>query len=400
MSIGETPDSFLPPARTLMGPGPSDVPARVLSAMSRPTVGHLDPAFGRMMEEVKDLLRYAFRTRNELTIPISAPGSAGMEACFVNLVGPGDEVVVCRNGVFGDRMRENVERVGGTPILVDDTWGKPVSPEGLEAALTAHPGARTVAFVQAETSTGASSDVERLAGIAHAHDALVIVDAVTSLGGTPLAVDDWDVDAAYAGVQKCLSCPPGLSPLTFGPRAVARMQQRKTKVQSWFLDLGLQMDYWSQEGGRTYHHTAPVNALYALHEALRLLHDEGLERAWERHARNHRILRAGLEAMGLTFVVAEAARLPQLNAVTVPAGVDDAGVRLRLLEQHGLEIGAGLGPLAGKVWRIGLMGHSSRVGNVLRCLESLDEVLRDVGAPIAHGAAVPAARAARDADAT
>ena len=358
-----------------MGPGPSDVDPRVLAAQARPTIGHLDPAFVAMMEELKALLRSAFRTENPVTLPLSAPGSAGMEACFVNLVEPGDEVVVCRNGVFGDRMRENVERVGATPILVDDDWGDQVDPGKLEEALRAHPGARTVAFVQAETSTGALSDAETLTGIAHAHDALVIVDAVTSLGGTPLETDAWGLDAVYAGSQKCLSCPPGLAPLTFGPAAVERVRQRRSRPQSWFLDLNLLLGYWDEDGGRSYHHTAPVNALYGLHEALRLLDEEGIESAWARHARNHALLRDGLEGLGLRLVVREEARLPQLNAVAIPDGVDDAATRRRLLDEHGLEIGAGLGTFAGQVWRIGLMGHASTESNVHHCLQALEAVL-------------------------
>lgn len=368
--------SFEPPRRVLMGPGPSDVDARVLEAMGRPTIGHLDPAFVGMMEELKQLLRRAFRTANPVTLPISAPGSAGMEACFVNLVEPGDEVVVCRNGVFGDRMRENVERVRATPILVDAPWGEPVDPAKLEETLTRHPEARTVAFVHAETSTGALSDAKALAEVAHAHDALVIVDAVTSLGGTPLETDAWGLDAVYAGSQKCLSCPPGLSPVTFGAAAIDRLRARRTKPQSWFLDLNLLLGYWDDDGGRSYHHTAPVNALYGLHEALRLLDEEGIENAWARHARNHALLRDGLERLGLELVVRPEARLPQLNAVTIPDGIDDASTRRRLLVEHDLEIGAGLGTFAGKVWRIGLMGHACTESNVRRCLEALEAVLR------------------------
>ena len=372
--MGTTP--FEPPRRTLMGPGPSDVDPRVLAAMARPTIGHLDPAFVGMMEELKQLLRRAFRTENPVTLPISAPGSAGMEACFVNLVEPGDEVVVCRNGAFGDRMRENVERVGATPIVVDDAWGDPVDPAKLEEALARHPDARTVAFVHAETSTGALSDAKALTEVAHAHDALVIVDAVTSLGGTPLETDAWELDAVYAGSQKCLSCPPGLAPLTFGAAALERVRGRRTKPRSWFLDLNLLLGYWDDDGGRSYHHTAPVNALYGLHEALRLLDREGIENAWARHAKNHVLLRNGLERQGLGFVVRPDARLPQLNAVTIPAGVDDAKTRHRLLEEHNLEIGAGLGTFAGTVWRIGLMGHSCTVSNVRHCLEALEAVLK------------------------
>ncbi len=391
--------SFHPPQRTLMGPGPSDVHPRILEALARPTIGHLDPAFVEMMESLKELLRYAFQTGNTLTMPVSAPGSAGMETCFVNLVEPGDKVVVCRNGVFGGRMVENVERAGGVAVPVDDPWGRPVDPDRLEDALKANPDARIVAFVHAETSTGAASDAAVLAQIAHRHDCLVIVDAVTSLGGIPVRVDDWDLDAVYSGTQKCLSCTPGLSPVTFGERAMEKIRGRKTRPQSWFLDLNLVLGYWGSEGRRTYHHTAPVNALYGLHEALVLLHEEGLESAWARHRRNHAALRAGIEAMGLSLPVPEAARLPQLNAVSIPAGVDDAAVRRRLLEDYSLEIGAGLGALAGKVWRVGLMGHSSNPRNVLLFLGALDAVLGEMNAPIERGVAVDAARRRyRDAD--
>ncbi|HKK14718.1 MAG TPA: alanine--glyoxylate aminotransferase family protein [Gammaproteobacteria bacterium] len=386
--------SFHPPVRTLMGPGPSDVNPRVLEAMSRPTVGHLDPVFVAMMDELKELLRYAFQTSNSLTMPVSAPGSAGMETCFVNLVEPGDKVVVCQNGVFGGRMKENVERCGGVPVMVEDEWGRAVDPNKVEDALKANPDAKVLAFVHAETSTGAQSDAKTLAGIARRHDCLTIVDCVTSLGGTPVQVDDWDVDAVYSGTQKCLSCVPGLSPVTFGERAMEVVKNRKSKVQSWFLDLSLVLGYWGGGGKRAYHHTAPVNTLYALHEALVMLREEGIENAWARHRRNHEALRAGFEAMGLSFVVPEAERLPQLNAVSVPEGVDEAEVRRRLLEQYSLEIGAGLGAMAGKIWRVGLMGYASSQRNVLLCLGALDAVLSDMGAPIETGRGVAAAQAA------
>ena len=387
-----TTNSFHPPVRTLMGPGPSDVNPRILEAMSRPTIGHLDPVFVGMMEEMKALLQYAFQTKNELTLPVSAPGSAGMETCFVNLVEPGDEVIVCQNGVFGGRMKENVERCGATPIMVEDDWGQPVDLNKLEAALKANPNARTVAFVHAETSTGAQSDAAAIARLAHDHDCLVIADTVTSLGGTPVKVDEWGIDAIYSGTQKCLSCTPGLSPVSFGERAVERIQNRKTKVQSWFLDLNLVMGYWGGGAKRAYHHTAPINALYGLHEALVILQEEGLENAWARHQKNHDALKAGVEAMGLSFFVDEAHRLPQLNAVTVPEGIDEAAVRSTLLEHYSLEIGAGLGPMAGKIWRIGLMGFASNPKNVLLCLGALDAVLGGMGANIDSGKAVDAAR--------
>jgi len=363
--------------------------------MARPTIGHLDPAFVSMMDEVKAMLKYAFQTENELTFPVSAPGSAGMETCFVNLVEPGDKVIVCQNGVFGGRMKENVERSGGTAIMVQDDWGKPVDPQKLEEALKANPDAKLVAFVHAETSTGVQSDAKTLCDIAHRHDCLVIVDAVTSLGGSPLKVDEWGIDAIYSGSQKCLSCTPGLSPVSFSAAAQEKIRNRKTRVQSWFLDLNLVMGYWGEGAKRAYHHTAPINPLYALHESLVMLKEEGLTQAWERHQQNHESLKAGLEAMGLTFLVDKEYRLPQLNAVTIPEGVDEAEVRKRLLNEYGLEIGAGLGALAGKVWRIGLMGYSSNPKNVLFCLSALDKVLTDLQAPINQGAALAAIAGAR-----
>lgn len=383
--------SFNPPVRTLMGPGPSDVHPRVLAAMARPTIGHLDPAFIGMMDEMKQLLQYAFQTKNTLTIPVSAPGSAGMETCFVNLVEPGDKVVVCQNGVFGGRMKENVERCGGEAVMVENAWGTPVDPQKLEDTLKSHHDAKLVGFVQAETSTGVESDVKTLTSIAQRHGCLTIVDAVTAVGGSPLRVDEWKVDAVYSGTQKCLSCTPGLSPVTFNERAAARIKSRKRKVQSWFLDLNLVMNYWGGDGKRAYHHTAPINALYGLHEALVILVEEGLENAWARHMHNHHALRAGIEAMGLQFHVQESHRLPQLNSIKIPEGVDETKVRQWLLQDFNLEIGAGLGSLAGKIWRIGLMGYASNPKNVLYCLSALDSVLTELKAPIVSGAAAAAA---------
>ena len=368
--------AFNPPRRILMGPGPSDVYPEVLAAQARPTVGHLDPLFVAMMDELKSLIQYAFQTKNEMTMAVSAPGSAGMETCFVNLVEPGEKVIVCRNGVFGERMRQNVERVGAIAVLVDNEWGTPVDPAAVEAALKANPDAKFLAFVHAETSTGALSDAKTLCALAKQYGCLSIVDAVTSLGGVELRVDEWGIDAIYSGSQKCLSCVPGLSPVSFSPAAVEKLKNRKTPVQSWFLDQSLVMAYWTSAGGkRSYHHTAPVNALYALHESLRLLAEEGLEQAWQRHKDMHLVLRAGLEKLGLKFVVAEDSRLPQLNAIYIPEGVDDAAVRARLLKDYNLEIGAGLGALAGKAWRIGLMGFGARRENVALCLRALEEVL-------------------------
>ncbi len=358
-----------------MGPGPSNVHPRVLAALAQPTIGHLDPAFVGMMDELKQLLQYAFRTHNELTLPVSAPGSAGMETCFVNLVSPGDTVVVAQNGVFGGRMKENVERCGGTAVIVEDEWGHPVDPRKVDDALERHPQAKILAFVHAETSTGARSDAATLCRIARNHDCLTIVDTVTSLGGIEVSVDDWGADAVYSGTQKCLSCVPGVSPVTFGERAVAVIRDRGMRAQSWFLDLDLVVGYWGGGAQRTYHHTAPVNALYALHEALLMLQEEGLENAWARHRAMHEQLAAGLTELDLEFVVDAEWRLPQLNMIRIPDGVDDAAVRKALLLEHDLEIGAGLGPLAGKVWRIGLMGNSCNEDNVRHCVQALRQVL-------------------------
>jgi alanine-glyoxylate transaminase/serine-glyoxylate transaminase/serine-pyruvate transaminase len=366
--------------------------------MARPTIGHLDPVFVDFMDSLKQLLQFALRTENELTMPISGPGSAGMETCFVNLVEPGDTIVVCINGVFGGRMKENVERCGGTALILQDPWGRAVDPAKLEETLEQHPETSIVAFVHAETSTGARSDAAALVEIAHRHDCLTIVDAVTSLGGIPVLVDDWGVDAVYSGSQKCLSCTPGLSPVSFGDRAVAKIRDRKTPIQSWFMDTNLVMGYWGSSERRSYHHTAPINALYGLHESLVILSEEGMEEAWQRHQRHHLELKAGLEAMGLKLVVPENERLPQLNAVSIPQGVDDATVRSRLLDEYNLEIGAGLGDLAGKVWRIGLMGHSCNPTNVLLCVGALEAILASEGADITIGNAVKAARDALDAN--
>ena len=371
--------SFHPPSRTLMGPGPSDVNPRILEALSRPTIGHLDPAFISMMDELKTLLQFAFRTTNELTIPVSAPGSAGMECVFANLVEPGEKLIVCQNGVFGGRMKENVERCGGTAVMVTDDFGAPVDPEKLEDALKKHPDAVAVAFVHSETSTGVRSDAEALCALAREYDCLMIVDAVTTLAGIPLEVDAWGIDAIYSGTQKCLSCIPGLSPVSFSPRAAAKITNRKNRVQSWFLDTNLVMGYWGADAKRSYHHTAPVNSLYALHESLVILEEEGLEDSWKRHRLNHLALVAGLESLGLGFVVEEASRLPQLNAVSFPQQIDDAAVRRALLTEYGLEIGAGLGALAGKVWRIGLMGYASNRKNVNLCVSALGNVLNAQG---------------------
>ncbi|SET01381.1 alanine-glyoxylate aminotransferase apoenzyme [Nitrosomonas marina] len=382
--------TFYPPQRILMGPGPSDTHHRVLSAMARPTLGHLDPVFANMMEEIKDLLRYAFQTKNKMTFSVSGPGSVGMEMCFVNMIEPGDKVVVCRNGVFGSRMIENVERHGGVAVVVDDKWGEPVDPQKVEDALKQHPDAKILAFVHAETSTGVLSDAQTLCELARRYDCLTIVDTVTSLGGSPIKVDEWGIDAIYSGSQKCLSCPPGLSPVSFSERVTNLVKNRKTKVHSWFMDIGLLLGYWGSST-RTYHHTAPTNSLYALHESLVMLYEEGLERSWARHRRNHEAFKAGLATMGINYVVDEQYRLPQLNSVYIPDGVDDKAVRDRLLADYSLEIGAGLGDFAGKVWRFGLMGTSSRVENVVMCLNALETVFSDMGVNLKRGTAESAA---------
>jgi len=383
--------SFYPPPRTLMGPGPSDMNPRVNLALSRPIIGHLDPLFVQMMDEIKSKLQYAFQTTNALTLPISGPGSAGMEACFVNLIEPNDKVIVCQNGVFGGRMKENVMRCGAKPIMVEDNWGNPVDLNKVEDAFKRNGDVKAVAFVHAETSTGVQSDAKAISEIACKYTALTIMDAVTSLGGTPVKIDDWSIDAVYSGSQKCLSCVPGLSPVSFSEAAQAIIVGRKTQVQSWFLDMNLIMGYWGTNAKRAYHHTAPINPLYALHESLVLLEEEGLENAWKRHEMHHEALKAGIEAMGLSLLVKESARLPQLNAIKIPDGVNEARVRERLLNEFQLEIGAGLGPLAGKIWRIGLMGYGANRRNVLYCLNSLESVLLTEGIPVPAGAAIKAA---------
>ena len=366
---------FIPPTRILMGPGPSDVHPRILDAMSRPTIGHLDSAFIDMMDEIKEMLKYAFKTDNELTMPISAPGSAGMEACFTNLVESGDKVIVCINGVFGSRMKENVTRIGGHAVVIEDEWGKPVSSDKLEQALIENPDTKIVAFVHAETSTGALSDAKLLCQIANRYGCLTIVDAVTSLVGSELRVDEWGIDAIYSGSQKCLSAMPGLSPVSFSERAIHKITHRKKAVTSWFLDLNLVMGYWGKGAKRAYHHTAPVNTLYGLHESLIMLTEEGLENSWQRHQDNHILLRDGLQNLGINFLVDESSRLPQLNSIFIPKNTNDEKVRSSLINKYNIEIGAGLGILSGKIWRIGLMGHTSRKENIELCLAALKETL-------------------------
>jgi alanine-glyoxylate transaminase/serine-glyoxylate transaminase/serine-pyruvate transaminase len=371
-----------PGERLLMGPGPSNVPARVLQAMGAPCVGHLDPAFLFTMDETQQLLRYLFQTENRLTIPVSGTGSAGMEACFVNLIEPGDEVLVCVNGVFGTRMSDIVGRIGGRLTRVDAPWGRAIDPEDVRKA--AQGGKfKVLAVVHAETSTGVCQPLEDLAAIAKEAGALFLVDTVTSLGGMEVAIDTMGIDAVYSGTQKCLSCPPGLSPISFSPAAIEALENRKSPVVSWYLDMGMVANYWG--GERKYHHTAPINMVYGLREALRLVAEEGLEARWARHRLNHRALVAGIEAMGLSMLVDEGIRLPMLNTVCIPDGADDKRVRGVLLEQFGIEIGAGLGALAGKAWRVGLMGHSCRPKSVFLFLAALETALRADGVGVRPG---------------
>ena len=379
------------PRRILLGPGPSNVHPRVLRVMSTPLVGHLDPVFIGLMEETKTLLRQVFQTGNALTLPISGTGSAGMETCFVNLVEPGDEVVVGVNGVFGTRMADVVERCGGTPVVIETEWGRVFTPDDVRAGLARCARPKLVALVHAETSTGAWQPLDGMAPIAHDAGALLLVDAVTSLAGCPLEIDEWGIDACYSGTQKCLSCPPGLSPVTFSPAAQDAMRKRVRRVQSWYLDLSMLEKYWGED--RVYHHTAPISMNYALREALRLVCEEGLETRYRRHERNHRALAAGLAALGMELAAQDGHRLWMLNSVTIPDGVDDRSVRRQLLETHGIEIGAGLGAFAGNVWRIGLMGESSTQANVELVLDALESVLADHGHACPRGAGVAAAHA-------
>ncbi|MBN9672975.1 pyridoxal-phosphate-dependent aminotransferase family protein [Roseibium aggregatum] len=365
------------PNRLLMGPGPSNVTPDVLDALSQPTIGHLDPVFQSLMEEVKDLLRYAFQTSNAMTFPISAPASLAMEAALVNLIEPGDTALIVQNGVFGGRMADIAARAGANVVLLAFDWGTPICLETVERAIRQYPQARLLSFVHAETSTGVRSDAASLCKLAHDAGILSVVDTVTGLGGVPVAVDDWQADVVYSGTQKCLSVPPGLAPITFSEKAVQGIRSRKTKVQSWFMDLNLVLGYWSGEGGRSYHHTAPVNAIYGLARGLADLKAEGLEASWERHRRMHLRLAEGLRNLGLDFLVEEEHRLPQLNTVVVPADINEAFVRSKLLMDQGIEIGAGLGTLAGKVWRIGLMGHTARAENVDRLIGALEEALAE-----------------------
>jgi len=391
-AVGE----LAPAVRLLLGPGPSPVHPRVYRAMTTPQLGHLDPQFLGIMNEVQAQLRFVFQTANAFTIAVSGTGSAGMEAALVNLIEPGDTVVICAAGVFGNRMADIVGRCGGKLVKLEVPWGQVFPHAAVEEALKKHAPVKAVGIVHAETSTGAQQPMDGLGKLCHAHGALLVVDTVTSLGGVPVEVDAWEADAVYSGTQKCLSCPPGLAPFTLSPRALDAVRARKTKVQSWYLDAGMVADYWA-EGKRVYHHTAPITMVYALREALRLVCEEGLEPRFARHRRNAAALIAGFAALGAKPLSADGQRLPSLNAVIPPEGVDEAAVRKYLLAEHDIEIGGGLGPLAGKLWRIGLMGYGSSQTNVLAVLSAIEQGLRKQGKAVVPGAAASAALRAYDA---
>jgi alanine-glyoxylate transaminase/serine-glyoxylate transaminase/serine-pyruvate transaminase len=389
MNVPSVPE-LAPPTRLLLGPGPSLVHPRVLRAMSTPLLGHLDPKFLEIMNEVQAQLRAVFRTENPFTIAVSGTGSAGMEAALVNLLEPGDTAVVVAAGVFGNRMCDIVGRCGARLVKIEIPWGEVCDPARIEEALKREGKVKVVALVHAETSTGAWQPLEELGPFVHGHGALLVVDTVTSLGGVPVEVDAWGIDACYSGTQKCLSCPPGLAPLTLSPRALDAVRARKTKVQSWYLDAGMVADYWA-EGKRVYHHTAPISMVYALREALRIVLEEGLEARFARHRRQSAALMAGAAALGCAPQAQEGHRLPSLNCVKTPAGVDEGAVRKSLLADHSIEIGGGLGPLAGKVWRIGLMGESARQESVLAVLAALEQALAKQGKAPKAGASLAAA---------
>ena len=356
-----------------MGPGPSDAHPRVLQAMARPLIGHLDPAFVAMMDEVKQMVQQTMLTQNQLTFVVSAPGSAGMETCLVNLLEPGDECIIAVNGVFGGRMVDIAQRCGAVVHRIDTEWGKVTEPEQLRKALDACPRPKLVALVHAETSTGALQPLEEISRMVHEADSLLVVDAVTSYCGVPLKVDEWGIDAIYSGSQKCLSAPPGLSPVSLSERALKVLDNRKTKVQSWFLDLSMVKNYWAG-AKRAYHHTGPVSAVFAIYEALSLVLEEGLAARWERHQAVHQYLKRRLEEMGFRFLVEEAYRLPNLNAVYLPEGWDEAELRSRLLQEYNIEVGGGLGAFAGKIWRIGIMGESCTYNHVNMLAGALEKI--------------------------
>ena len=383
-------DEFNPPARLLMGAGPSNIHPRVAHAMTAPLLGHLDPDFLGVMDDVREMLREVFQTKNPATLPVSGTGTAGMEASLVNVLEPGDTFVIGTNGYFGERLAEIGRRCGADVVTVEHPMGSPVDPDAVEARVASLKRVKAVAVVHAETSTGVLTPLEPLAAIAHDAGALLVVDAVTSLAGMEFRADRWGVDVCYSGTQKCIGAPPGLAPITLSERAIEVMRARKTKVQSFYLDLTMLQDYWAQ---RVYHHTAPVSMIYALREALRLVLEEGLENRWRRHAQSAAALYAGLDAMRLSVVAAEEYRVPSLTAVRSPEGVPEAEVRKYLFARHGIEISGGLSDLAGQVWRVGLMGHNSTASNVFTFLSALENALADQGFEVAAGVGVAAAQA-------
>lgn len=384
------PGQLNPSPRLLLGPGPSDAHPRVLSVMSTPLLGHLDPQFLEVMTETQDMLRQVYQTKNPLTFPVSATGMAGMEACMVNLIEPGDKVTLCVKGYFGTRMVDVASRTGAELTVLNRPWGQVFDLDEIRDSLKAtRP--KVLGIVNAETSTGAWQDISQLGKLCHEFDTLLVADCVTSLGCVPVKLDEWEVDAAFSCSQKGLSCPPGLSPISFSDRAVAALKARKSKVQSWYLDMTAVQSYWG--GDRAYHHTAPITMIYAIREGLRLVLEEGLEARFARHRRNHEALKAGLTALGLSYIAPEGSRLPQLNAVRIPDGLDDVACRKRILAEYGIEIGGGLGDFKGKAWRIGLMGYNSRPACVAQVLFALEQTLKWAGAKVDGGAGVAAAEA-------
>lgn len=385
------PGQLNPSPRLLLGPGPSDAHPRVLSVMTTPLLGHLDPQFLEIMTETQDLLRQVFQTSNALTFPVSATGMAGMEACLVNLLEPGDPIVLCVKGYFGTRMVDVAGRTGAELTVLNQPWGQVFDLNAIRETLQ-HVRPKVLGIVHAETSTGALQPIDQLGKLCHEFDALLVTDTVTSLGCVPVKLDEWEIDAAFSCSQKGLSCPPGLSPVSFSPRAVDVLKSRKSKVQSWYLDLTTIMSYWGAD--RAYHHTAPITMVYAIREGLRLVLEEGLDARFARHRRNHAALKAGLTALGMQYIAVEGHQLPQLNAVRIPDGVDDLAGRKRLLTEFGIEVGGGLGDFKGKAWRIGLMGYNSRPNCVFQVLSALETVLRGAGAKIEPGSGVAAAEKA------
>ena len=383
---------FQPPSRILMGPGPSNVHPRVLQAMTAPILGHLDSQFFEVMEDVCDMLRQVYHTDNYMTLPLSSTGTGAMEASCVNLLEPGDTAIVCRNGYFGDRLADIAKRCGAEVFVVDSSWGNPVDIEALGEELNKHPKVKMVGMVHAETSTGSLSPLTRAIELAHEHDALIVVDAVTSLGSHDVRMDEWDIDVCYSASQKCLGAPPGLAPISLGSRAMAVINERKTPVQSFYFNLKDLQAYWSET--HAYHHTSPISMTYALRESLRMMMEEGIDERLKRHARTSAALRAGVEALGLEVLADPRYRLNPLTAALIPEGVDEAVVRRQLIKDYNIEIGGGLGDLQGKVWRIGLMGESARESNVFAFLSALERILPDQGYEVAYGSSLSAAQQA------